>query len=250
MHSWSDYAPQRHGELDKHRAPFEKWFPEARLLVKKTSHYYLVVSLAKGGVFKAFDVRGALCSDTGIMAETAEGQVLVSHLVDEHEHHVDLAAGELVVSGFLSERRHQLSSPLKQMAFRALNLTVGRMDADLMRRTLQKVLITGKPRTPARFQRRIRFTEDRVTVLDSIDLSATGYQLVRLSIGSDATSIYVANSNTFQESMLLPWLDLPAEVALLNRNRCHSLPARDITAREAGRGRLNGDDGEPESLEA
>ena len=43
---------------------------------------------------------------------------------------------------------------------------------------------------------------DRIRVTDRLD---PGIPFKRLSIGSDATSIYVANSLTYQESRLCPW---------------------------------------------
>ncbi len=219
VHAWLDYEPEhRDGTLDQHRAPFEKWFPDAKILVKKTPHYYAVCSLAKGGVLKVFTDEGPAYSDTGLIAETSDGQVVVSHLVDDHE--VSYRTGHVEAGGFLSFRRHQLSSPVKQIAFRAMNLSLGRFNPNLVRSTLQKVLITGKPRSKARFSRRITFEERSIVIRDHVSLEGDVFDLKRLSRGTDATSIYVANSNTFQESVLLPWAHVPqGELDQLNLRR-------------------------------
>ena len=63
--------------------------------------------------------------------------------------------------------------------------------------------ITGKSRTGYRFRRTIRFESGAVRIEDEFP---NAIPLKRLSAGSDATSIYVANSNVYQESVMrVPW---------------------------------------------
>ncbi len=230
MQSWLDWNPERYGTLEEHREPFTRWFPGAKIIVKKTARYYAVCSVAKGGVLKVFDDHGPVTSDTGIMARTSDGDVLVSHLVDDqHNQQVDATAGFALASGSLSRRRHPLPSPVKQIAFRGMNLSVGRFGANAVRTILQKVLITGKPRTGARFAREVVMTDDDVVIHDHLDLrDVPDMTVTDLATGSDATSIYVANSNTFQESVLTPWTDLSEHVGALNRDRRISLPPRHV----------------------
>jgi hypothetical protein len=235
VHAWLDYNPERHGALEEHRGPFQRYFPGAKLVVKKTPRYYAVLSLAKGGVLKVFDDDGPLYSDTGVMLQTAEGQTLVSHLVDE-THDIDaaeVAQGRVRIRGLMSKRKHQLSSPTKQIAFRAMNLSVGRYSANLVRSALQKVLITGKPRTAAAFEREVVLGDDGIEIRDTVDVRDLGDRVTRVMVGSDATSIYVANSNTFQESVLLPWIDLRDHVPALNEAGRVELPPRRVTGRDA-----------------
>lgn len=226
MQSWRDYHDERPGLLEE-RAPFERYFDDAKIFVKKTPTYYAVCSLAKGGVLKVFNEDGPIYSDTGVMLRTADDDVLVSHLVDpEHEsRHKD---GRFVVTGPLSRRKHHLPSPVKQIAFRGMNLTVGRLGPHAVRSILQKVLITGKPRTDVRFEREVAFSEDNVTVTDRIDATGADAKFVECAVGSDATSIYVANSNTFQESVLVPWTDESGCVDELNEKRVVTLAPRSV----------------------
>ncbi len=229
MHAWLDYAPERRGTLSENREPFIKWFPQAGILVRKTDSYYAICNATKGGVVKVYDLEGPLYSDTGVMAQTTDGTTLVSHLVDdEHAYQVDPATGTVRVSGKLSKRRYPLSSPVKQMLFRGMNLSVGRFGAHMVRSILQKVLITGKPRTEVRFERTLVLGDDDVTVDDVLDLSdASDVTVAEIMAGSDATSIYVANSNTFQESVLLPWHTVTQkDVNTLNSTRRLALPTR------------------------
>lgn len=220
MQSWMDYNKERFGLLEDSREPFEQWFDDAKIFVKKTDSYYAVLSLAKGGVIKVFDESGPLYSDTGILLHSEDGDTLVSHLVDDSfKLDPQPATRTFTASGAMSRRRYPLSSPVKQIAFRGMNISVGRLGPNVVRGILQKVLITGKPRTEVEFKRTFEFHDDSIIIKNVVDASASNKQFQSMATGSDATSIYVANSNTFQESVLLPWNDLDEHIGTLNRQR-------------------------------
>lgn len=221
--SYLDFHPERPAPINE-RPNFHRYFPKAKIFVSKSDSQYSVLSLAKGGVLKVTDEQGPIGSDSGLIGKLEDGRVLVSHLVDDYEVQIkesndatsDGFFWEASVAGALCERRFRLPSPFKQVLFRMLNLTVGRFASDLLRSVLQKILITGKPRTDYRFRRVIRFAPDRVELSDEITMPSGGSRFVSLHAGSDATSIYVANSNTYQRSVLVPWTDLTNHVASLN----------------------------------
>jgi len=203
LQAYDDFWPQRPEPVNS-RENFSAWMPGAGMAVVKTDSYYAVAALRKGGVTKVFNEDRCLGSDTGLIAELDDGRVIVTHLMDE-ENRITADTGEntYTVEGHFSYRRSKLSSPVKLIVFRCLNLALGRFFPDLLRSLLQKMLITGKPRTGYPFRRTIRFESDGVTVADELPLPIP---LKRLAAGSDATSIYVANSNVFQESSLrIPW---------------------------------------------
>jgi len=93
-------------------------------------------------------------------------------------------------------------SVFKNLLLRFWCLTIGRFNANLTRSIVQKIAITGKPKTQFIFERIIELLPDKVRVTDYLEPSTP---FKRLSVGSDATSIYVANSLTYQESRLCPW---------------------------------------------
>jgi len=88
-----------------------------------------------------------------------------------------------------------------------------------VRGILQEVLITGKPRTDVMFERRFRFEDAGILIENVVNAEKTEQQFASMATGSDATSIYVANSNTFQESVLLPWNDFDEHIPTLNSAR-------------------------------
>ena len=172
-------------------------------------------------------------SDTGPALATDDGRVLVSHLVDP-DARIEVDGNVIRIEGRFGFRKQQLSSPVKQMAFRTLNMTVGRANPNLLRATLQKVLITGKPWADVTFVRTLTVEDDDLIVEDSIDATQSDLRFTRLLVGSDATSIYVANSNVFQESVLLPWVELPEQLDALARNRRIDLPSTIPPAKRRG----------------
>jgi hypothetical protein len=142
---------------------------------------------------------------------------------DAQTQRVDLAASRLVVEGPMFWRKRRLPTPFAQIVFRLLTLTVGRFAPNLTRSLLQKILITGKPKAPATFRREIVLRDDAIEVTDEIALaerlaggSGGASRVTDVAFGPDATSIYVANSNTFQRSVLLPWAFDAEAVASLN----------------------------------
>ena len=206
LQSYLDYSPKRPAEPLNARKPFRKYFPEAKLMVVHTPRYYAVANLSKGGVVKVFGPEGALASDTGLIARTADERVLVSHRVDaENQIKADSECRSATIAGRFSLRKPMLPTPFKQIIFRMVNLTLGRYAPNFLRALLQKKLITGKPRTNFRFERSIEFGEDHVTITDTMERPEGESPVISVHAGSDATSIYVANSNVYQPSVLLPW---------------------------------------------
>ncbi len=191
--------------------PFTRWFPDAGLVCCRKPHYYAVTNLKKGGVTKVFTQSGCVGSDTGVVAQMDDGRVIVSHLLDErHAVQTDAAPDRFCVEGVFSVRSSKLATPLKLICFRTINLTFGRFFPNLLRFLLQKILITGKKRTVYPFHREIRFEDDGVHITDAFP---DRIPVRRMAVGPDATSIYVAASNVFQESVLsCPWVYAPREL--------------------------------------
>ena len=90
---------------------------------------------------------------------------------------------------------------------RALMFTVGRFFPNLIRKLLQKMLITGKKSAPFQFVRTLAWEGSALKVSD--ELHARAWAEVRaIGIGAAQTSIYVVMSRTYQAGQLQPWFDL------------------------------------------
>jgi len=211
LQAFEDFSPRRPPPIEHDRREAKTvWMPGAKMAVRfggdAANGFYAAANLSKGGVIKVFDRAGPIASDAGLIAELSCGNVVVSHLVDNDAAPVaeptEGAGGVFSIKAKLSRRKHTLPTPFTSILFRLGMITVGRFNANLVRSTLQKILITGKPHTAHEVERIIRFEADRVIVEDRLPRDVV---FKRLAVGSDATSIYVANSNVYQESVLCRW---------------------------------------------
>ena len=214
LQAWEDRTPDRPKPLaDSRKNPETLWLENCKIVIsrnglewEKSGGRHVIVNLSKGGVMKIFDSFGPIASDTGIIGELTNGNVVVSHLVQSDNiisgNNYQTKGGRWIIKGALCKRRKNQMSVLKNLLLRFWCLLIGRFNANLTRSLVQKIAITGKPKTGYNFEREIEILADRVRVTDRL---SSDIPFLRLSIGSDATSIYVANSLTYQESRLCPW---------------------------------------------
>lgn len=191
-------------------------FPAAGLHVIHRGPWTLVVASGKGGVLRAFHGERRVVNDTGLVALAGDAR-WVTHRIDPDVSH-ERRGDTLVVRGRFHRAPHHLPTPLRQVAFRGVNATLGRVAPDLVRRLLQGVLITGRKAAPLRFERRIDWSGDELVIEDRIEAESGMRAPDRLWASSDATSIYVATSNLWQEASLAPWEPLDAALASLRRD--------------------------------
>lgn len=204
--AWRDYAeiPAR-VEMPCLAAPKTVHFPGAGLLVERDADTCAVVATNKGGVIKVTGAEGPVYSDTGVLVQFEDGLVLTAHLVSpDNRVEWEPGSGQLEISGKLCRRRAPLMSPLKQTIFRLLSMTLGRIDPNWLRLLVQKLFITGRPVTDSTFTRTIRFLEAEIEITDEIHIRGVKALPSAVLASPDTTSIYVANSNTYQATNLLP----------------------------------------------
>ena len=123
---------------------------------------------------------------------------------------------EIVVRGSLGWAKQERMTTGKLVVLRLLMLAVGRFFPNLVRRLLQRRLITGKRDAPFSFERRLHWGEQGWRVTDVVR-AADWSRVESVGVGGHQTSIYVAMSRTFQVGQLAPWIDLTARVARLRR---------------------------------
>ncbi|MGB3615612.1 MAG: hypothetical protein WBA10_17590 [Elainellaceae cyanobacterium] len=211
--AWRDFAEERPGlPLPKERL----WLPEARILVERRADTTLYVALNKGGAFKLFRGDRLVVSDTQMSLQVkANGDTknAVGHLVGHYP--IAVEDEHITISGALGWAKQTQMTPLKLMVLRIVMLTVGRFFPNLVRRLLQKVLITGKAAAPFQFERQFQWRDDQWHITDTVAAERWD-DVVAAGIAPDQTSIYVVMSRTFQPGQLPPWLDLTPQVRSLS----------------------------------
>jgi hypothetical protein len=171
----------------------------------------LYLALNKGGVFKFFRDGRLAHSDTNfsVLIERARIRNAVAHLVGKYE--VTMRPNEMVISGKLGWAKGKQMTTFKLVLLRVIMFTGGRFFPNLVRKFLQRMLITGKSPAPLRFVRTVRWKGEDLSVAD--ELAARSWDEVRAAgIGAAQTSIYVVMSRTYQAGQLQPWLDLTDKV--------------------------------------
>jgi len=203
--------------------PGARFYRNAGLLVVDRGAWHLVAALNKGGVFKAWRAGRLVASDTGLVAKPARGpKRLVNHMVratggsdTEITIEVEPERGRACVVTPLAWSSTRLATPLTQILFRSATLALGRFAPNVIRRILQRILITGKRSAPYTLRREFDWAAGTPTVTDTLTALPGAPALQALYRSSDATSIYVATSNAAQDGTLIPWEDLSALVPQL-----------------------------------
>jgi hypothetical protein len=238
---WSPVRPRSDLEPSPNRSVF---FPRAQILVRRAEDSHTVVSAARGGVFKHVAPQRPPITDAGLILETTDRRVAASqwHGLDRHVEVGELSASfsspALVISGRLQWCRFETATPLKQAVFHVGMWLVGRRCRTLVRRLLQRRLITGRRDCPIRLTRRFDFpipdiagvrgnspgasppkVSTSLRVTDAIELLSPQIRVKRMAFGSDHEVAYVAASGAYQEAVLQPWTELDAYVEELNLQR-------------------------------
>lgn len=211
--AWQDFVSDR--PPTKRPQPGRVWLPEARILIEQRHHTKLYLALNKGGSFKFFRDGRLVLSDTQFSLQVRDGGQLknaVGHLVGPYPHRVE--EDVVTVEGSLGWAKQKQMTPLNLMILRVVMLTVGRFFPNLIRKLLQKLLITGKTAAPFQFKRTFRWQADQLQVSDELT-TADWDPVMTAGLGGDQTSIYVVMSRTFQSGQLQPWQDLTPQIRQL-----------------------------------
>lgn len=257
LDAWLDWAPRRavSGDVLESTsgpaAPAWSVFPAAGLVVRHAAPT-TIVSTARGGTFKLFvsSAERALpdcVTDVGLFLETATGRVAVANqhgreraVTWEPSTPADdgtPAIARLTVQGTLAWVRWETATPLKQALFHVGMQLVGRHCRTLVRRLLQRRLITGRRAAPVRFTREITWHDKcphtethssgtigatsayRVTVRDTIELLDARLRVRRLALATEGEPTYVAAGGVYHDAVLRPWTWLDERIDELNSRR-------------------------------
>jgi hypothetical protein len=202
-----EVAPQQAGRVH---------FKNAGIIIERRGDAALYLALNKGGVLRYFVGDRLVHSDTHLSAQVEEGKLrtAVAHLVGKYE--TTIAEDEISIRGRMGWAKTKQMTTFNLVVLRFLMLSVGRFFPDLIRKLLQKILITGKKPAPLQFVRSISWDGDRLKLADELTTDDWG-KVKAVGIGASQTSIYVVMSRTYQAGQLQPWLDLTDKLSSLRR---------------------------------
>jgi len=204
--SWRDTRPEPSVSPDR-----DVVFPEAGLSLLRKGPMTLLTAEKKGGAFRLYRGDRLIHADTGVSLQLRRGdrtRTYVCHLWSD-DNEIERCPASVTVSGAMGRAKSSQMTPLKNLVLRSLMLTLGRFNPDLIRAILQRLLITGKPRSGLRFARHLALDDSGLTVRDRIE---GGGEIVDCGIGPAQTSIYTVMSRVYHPVQRQPWCDLSAEI--------------------------------------
>jgi hypothetical protein len=225
LEAWLDWSPTR-PPAETIAVAHSHNFPQAGLVVRATDTTRTIISTARGGIFKHFDAEKCRTTDAGLVVEFADRRIAVSQLHDPKRaaRHTEDSPPTVEVTSTLHWAYDELLTPWKNALFRMGMLLIGRWCGNLVRKLLQRRIITGRRTAPVSFSRRFEFhgggaAKPLLRVIDTIKLTDPRIRVTRMSFGTDHQSSYVAACGIYHDSVLEPWTDLTAYVAELNESR-------------------------------
>jgi hypothetical protein len=222
--NWSPLRPplQPRGEGTVH-------LPQAQIVVRRTSRQHTIISAARGGVCKRFSADHPPWTDAGLVVELTDGRQAVSQKQCAPRVYrppaTDHRPPTITVCRCVHWSHSETATPLKLAIFRLALWSVGRWCRTLVRRALQRKLITGRRECPIRLTRTFEFVptdspgDEVLRVTDLIELVDRRLRVRRMGYGTDHQADYVAACGVYQDSVLQPWTDLSAYVDVLNERR-------------------------------
>ena len=211
--AWRDFVSER---PNTRSLKTRVWLKGAKILIDRRQKSELYLALNKGGVFKFFRDEKLVASDTQISLKIKEGSKIknaVGHLIGDYQ--IKVEANQMQIEGKLGWAKQKLMTPFRLVALRALMLSFGRFFPDLIRKVLQKILITGKNEAPFYFKRVLTWQEDGALKTEDELMTSSWENVIEAGIGGDQTSIYVVMSRTYQAGQLQSWFDLMPEIRKL-----------------------------------
>jgi hypothetical protein len=194
--------------------------PNAQILIDRRHNSVLYVALNKGGVCRYFKDQTLCLSDTQIslqINDRGRHRNAVAHLVGHYK--TRLSEDEIIIQGRLGWAKQKQMTPQNLLILRVVMLTFGRFFPNLIRKLLQKLLITGQKQAPFEFIRHLRWQDGQWHLHDEVKALRGWDQVVSAGIAADQTSIYIVMSRTFQVSQLQPWLDLTPQIRQLQSDQ-------------------------------
>lgn len=201
---WSEWRTERSEVLPD--AGASAWFPEAGLVVQRRGGRALFAGLRQGGAFQLFSGHRLSLADSGVTIGTRAGRAAVQHLPGDYEVRRDEDGFD--VSGKMAWAKSTLLTPVKSVILRCMMVSLGRFFPDLVRRLLQKILVTGRKDAPFRFQRSLRWDGNGVTIRDEIFADEGWQDVASVGIGGFQTSSTTIMARVWQANHLQPWNDL------------------------------------------
>ncbi len=184
--------------------------PGARLRVQENGAYRLYCGWSRGAAFRLYHDDRLVRADTGPALRTNDGRMAVSHLEGARLLSVD--ADQITVEAPMGWAKTTRLTPLKSVILRTLMLGFGRFYPDLIRRLLQKMLVTGKKDAPFVHRRQLSWCADGLRIIDEITPETGWDAIASIGIGHHQSSVTTIMARVWQSDQFDYWDDYSARL--------------------------------------
>jgi hypothetical protein len=212
-HCWSYLLAWKHWVGNRPPVPPRPtgrvYFKNAGLLIDRRDGCELYLALNKGGVFKLWRDGKLVASDTQLSVQVQKGRkfrTAVGHLVGRTD--VKLDGHAITIRGRMGWAKAKRMTTFNLVVLRFLMFTIGRFNPNMIRKLLQRMLITGRKGAPFRYRRSLNWADGKLHVTDELQSRKGWGNVTSVGLGAAQTSIYVVMSRTYQPGQLQPWLEL------------------------------------------
>jgi len=180
----------------KYEKEFTKDFNNAKIYIKSTPCYYLILNYNKGAFKVFFKKTKKSYIDSGILIETTKDNYIAG-LADSVKK-TSFKQDIIILEGNLKHLSKSLFEPYKNIALRTFQTTIGKSESIsfFVKNKLRNKLITKSKSSPIPFTRTILFNKNSIKVIDKTNITAFN----KIITGEKFSYLYVPSSNYFQMS--------------------------------------------------
>lgn len=216
-HVWSQLLAWREWQAAR-PAPLEfdaglHDFADAKLRVQQRGNLRLICGWSRGGAFRLFDGERLLRADTGPSLRLKDGRVAIANL--EGAEVVERSDDRLVIETPLAYAKSALLTPFKSIVLRCIMLTAGRFFPDLVRRMLQKLLVTGRKDAPFRLRRALVWEDGALVVEDELRAEQGWQGVAEAGQSGFQVGLTTVMARVWEPAQFQEWRDLTGEIAAL-----------------------------------
>lgn len=177
---------------------FEKSFEDAGIYICSTEKYYAIINYKKGGTLKVFD-KEKKCVDLEDGGWIAKGRAK-KWVSTQHVDQTITFKDQEIRSHFYANNE-AYPSPFQFMIIRILSLTIFKSNriGNLFKKSVVKLLMTGKSKVDGFVQRSFKFTEEKIEISETIKRPSS---YPNLEQGGKFKSIHMASSGYNSHQLL------------------------------------------------
>lgn len=188
-------------------------FVQAQVRIQQKGALRLICGWSRGGAFRLFDGARLLHADTGPSLRTTDGRVAIANL--DGAEVIQRAEDRLVIEAPLAYAKSTLLTPFKSIVLRAIMLTAGRFFPDLVRRMLQKLLVTGRKDAPFHFRRALVWDGDTLVVEDELRAEQGWQGVAEAGQSGFQVGLTTVMARVWEPAQFQEWQDLTARITAL-----------------------------------